>query len=253
MVAMSLLLCLDFAPHATRSPSFSTTSLHEASGGSVQLSVTAWALSLPLALAVSQAATDVTAVLKAVQNRYNRAQTVQVLFQQTYSMRGRVSRTETGELFLRKPGRMRWQYDSPKGKLFISDGKQVFLYTPASNQVQKMKVRESDDMRAPLAFLLGKLDFWRDFDRFVSRPDGSDLRLTARPKSDQAPYTEVEFIVTPSNQIRYLRITGQDQSVMEFRFASEKLNPALPESLFRFSVPPGVDVLEGPGGGEDGP
>ena len=72
-------------------------------------------------------------------------------------------RTEAGELSLRKPGRMRWQYDSPKGKLFVSDGKQVYLYTPATNRVEKMKVRESDDMRTPLAFLLGKFDFWRDF------------------------------------------------------------------------------------------
>jgi len=202
-------------------------------------------VSLCLALPALPAGTDVSSLLKAVQDRYNRAQTVQVLFQQTYNMRGRVSRTETGELFLRKPGRMRWQYDSPKGKLFVSDGKEVFLYTPASAQVQKMKVRESDDMRTPLAFLLGKLDFWRDFDRFVSRPEGADLRLTARPKSDQAPYSEVEFVVTPSRQIRYLRITGQDQSIMEFRFTAEKLNPALPASLFRFVLPPGVDVLEG--------
>ncbi len=214
-------------------------------GGSVNLSVTRWVVSLCLALPALGAGVDTPALLQAVQDRYNRARTVEVLFQQTYSMRGRVSRTEGGELFLRKPGRMRWQYDSPQGKLFISDGKQVYLYTPASNQVQKMKVRESDDMRTPLAFLLGELDFWRDFRQFVSRPENSDVRITAEPKSDQAPYTEVEFVVTPSHEIRYLRITGQDQSVMEFRFSNEKLNPALAESLFRFVPPPGAEVVEG--------
>jgi outer membrane lipoprotein carrier protein len=192
-------------------------------------------------------------MLKAVQDRYNRARTVQVLFQQTYTMRGRVSRTESGELSLRKPGRMRWQYDSPKGKLFLSDGKQMYLYTPASNQVQRMKVRDSQDMRAPLAFLLGSLDFWRDFQRFVSRPENSDVRLTAEPKSDQAPYTEVEFVVTPSYEIRYLRVTGQDQSIMEFRFTAEKLNLPLAESLFRFVPPPGAEVVEGVADQEGGP
>jgi outer membrane lipoprotein carrier protein len=191
------------------------------------------------------AGVDTSALLKVVQDRYNRAQTLQVLFRQTYSMRGRVSRTESGELFLRKPGRMRWQYDSPKGKLFLSDGKEMYLYTPASNQVQKMKARDSEDMRAPLAFLLGKLDFWRDFDRFLFRPENSDVRITAEPKSDKAAYSEVEFVVTPSHEIRYLRVTGQDQSVMEFRFSAEKLNPPLAESLFRFVPPPGVEVVEG--------
>ena len=192
-------------------------------------------------------------MLKAVQERYNRAQSVQVLFRQTYSMRGRASRTESGELSLRKPGRMRWQYDSPKGKLFLSDGKEVFLYTPAYNRVQKTKVRESDDMRAPLAFLLGKLDFWRDFRRFLSTPEGLDLRVKAEPKSDQAPYTEVEFVITPARQIRYLRIAGQDGSVMEFHFADEKLNPPLAEALFHFTPPPGAEVLDGLAGEGEGP
>jgi len=191
------------------------------------------------------AGVDTTALLNAVQDRYNHARTLEVLFQQTYSMRGRVSRTESGELFLRKPGRMRWQYSSPKGKLFISDSKEVYLYTPSSNTVQKMKVRESEDMRTPLAFLLGRLDFFKDFKRFLSEPDNSDVRIIADPKSDQAPYTEVEFVVTPSHEIRYLRITGQDQSVMEFRFSNEKLNPPLAESLFRFVPPPGAEVVEG--------
>ena len=204
-------------------------------------------MSLCLAWPAFGAGVDTAALLQAVQERYNRAQTLQVLFQQTYSMGKRGSRTESGELFLRRPGRMRWQYDSPKGKLFLSDGKEMYLYTPASNQVQEMKVRDSEDMRAPLAFLLGRLDFWRDFQRFVSRPEESDVRITAQPKSDRAPYSEVEFVVTPSHEIRYLRVTGQDQSVMEFRFMHEKLNPPLAESLFRFVPPPGAEVIEGVG------
>ena len=204
-----------------------------------------WAALLCLAMPALGAGVDTTALLNAVQDRYNHARTLEVLFQQTYSMRGRVSRTESGELFLRKPGRMRWQYSSPKGKLFISDSKEVYLYTPSSNTVQKMKVRESEDMRTPLAFLLGRLDFFKDFKRFLSEPDNSDVRIIADPKSDQAPYTEVEFVVTPSHEIRYLRITGQDQSVMEFRFSNEKLNPPLAESLFRFVPPPGAEVVEG--------
>jgi outer membrane lipoprotein carrier protein len=168
-------------------------------------------------------------------------------------MRGRAPKTESGKLSLRKPGRMRWQYDSPKGKLFLSDGKQVYLYSPEFNRVQQSRVRESDDMRTPLALLLGKLDFWRDFQRFEARPDGADTRLKAKPKSDQAPYTEVEFIVSPGNEIKYLRIVGQDTSIMEFRFSGEKLNPPLAEALFRFTPPPGAEVVEGVMGDEEGP
>ena len=189
------------------------------------------------------AGVDTTELLKAVEARYNRAQTVQVLFEQTFTAQNRPQRTEAGELFLRKPGRMRWQYTSPKGKLFLADGKEIYLYTPATNRVEKMKVKESDDLRAPLGFLLGKLDFWRDFQKFTARPEEADVRITAEPKSDRSPYSQVEFVVTPAREIRYLKVTGQDRSVMEFRFSKEKLNPPLAETLFRFETPPGAEVV----------
>jgi outer membrane lipoprotein carrier protein len=197
-----------------------------------------------LALSVSGAEVSLSQVLGKIEKRYNRAKTLQVFFQQTYSIQGRNRRTESGELFLRKPGRMRWEYESPKGKLFVSDGKYIYLYSPVTNRVEKMGMRETADMRAPLAFLLGRLDFWRDFDRFVSRPDGADLRVTAEPKSDQLPYTKVEFVVTPSHEIRYLQITGQDHSIMEFTFTGEKLNSPLKDSLFQFEAPPGAEVVD---------
>lgn len=197
-----------------------------------------------LALPASAANSDLSDLLKAVENRYNHAKTIQVLFEQTYTVQGGRSRTESGVLYLRKPGRMRWQYSTPKDKLFVSDGKNVYLYSPAANRVEKMSLRESEDMRAPLAFLLGKLNFWRDFRKFVSRPDGSDTRIVAEPKSDQLPYTRVEFVVTPRHQIRYLQITGQDHSLMEFTFAQEKLNPSLPARLFQFQPPPGAEFVD---------
>jgi outer membrane lipoprotein carrier protein len=220
-------------------------SLHERGRGDVIPDVTRFMVWLCLAAGCAWgAAEDTSALLKAVEGRYNRAQTVQVLFEQTFTAQNRPRRTEAGELSLRKPGRMRWQYTVPQGKLFVSDGKQIYLYTPATNRVEKMKVKESDDLRAPLGFLLGKLDFWRDFQQFTSRAEGTDVRITAEPKSNRSPYSQVEFVVTPAREIRYLKVIGQDRSVMEFRFTKEKLNPPLAESLFRFETPPGAEVVE---------
>jgi outer membrane lipoprotein carrier protein len=181
--------------------------------------------------------------LHGVENRYNRVRTLEVSFQQSY-VQGRVRRSESGELFLRKPGRMRWQYTAPAGKFFIADGQFMFLYSPTSNRVEKTRMRDSEDMRAPLAFLLGKLNFDRDFKRYTYRAEGQNLWVTAEPKSDKLPYTEVSFLISPTREIRKLQITGQDQSVMEFQFANEKLNPALADSLFQFKAPAGAEVVE---------
>jgi outer membrane lipoprotein carrier protein len=183
-------------------------------------------------------------ILKAVEDRYNHAQTLQIAFSEGYSAQGKTRKPETGTLFLRKPGRMRWQYTSPAGKLFLSDGKFVYVVVPDSPRVQKMKAKETEDMRAPLAFLLGRLHFEKDFQNFQSRPEGEDTWITADAKKPDLIFSKVEFEVTPQFQIRRLRVTYQDLSVLDFRFDQEKLNPPLDAKLFQFELPSGTMVEE---------
>jgi outer membrane lipoprotein carrier protein len=182
--------------------------------------------------------------LKAVEDRYNHAQTMQLTFSEGYTAQGKTRKPETGTLFLRKPGRMRWQYTSPSGKLFLSDGKFVYMILPDSPRIQKTKVKESDDLRTPLAFLLGRLHFEKDFQNFQSRPEGAGTWVTADAKSRDLPYTKVAFEVTPQFQIRRLQVTYQDLSVLDFQFDREKLNPPLDARLFQFELPPGAMVEE---------
>src|ERR1700730_14252823 len=143
-------------------------------------------------LAVSAYAADarLDALLKSVETRYNRAKTLQVVFHEEYTPQGKPRRSESGTLMLRKPRLMRWDYDQPKGKLFVSDGKYLWLCTPSENRAEKMKFQETEDLRAPLAFLLGKLNFEKEFRNLEERPEGPegpqgrDTRIKAEPKSD---------------------------------------------------------------------
>jgi len=186
---------------------------------------------------------DVQQTLKGIEDRYNRAKTLQLSFTETYRVRGR-AQIEKGELVLRKPGRMRWQYTMPAGKLFISDGKFIYSYSPQDNRAEKMKFKETDDMRAPLAFLLGRLHFSDDFREFHSRPQDGGLFITAIPKSDKLPYAEVSFLAGPDFAIRRLEVKGQDNSVLEFTFENERRNPPIQDSLFRFTPPQGAEYID---------
>lgn len=194
------------------------------------------------------AAMDVSSAINGIEKRYNHPKTMELLFKQTYTRPGRLPQAESGKLYLRKPRRMRWEYNDPPGKLFLSDGKNVYFYSPTAKRVEKMPLKESGDMRTPLAFLMGRLDLNRDFREFRSRPEGRNLRIVAIPKSRKAPYRQVVFLVTPSFQIRRLTIIGQDSSVMEFRFSDEKINPPLAADLFRFVMPAGAELVEADGG-----
>jgi outer membrane lipoprotein carrier protein len=189
-------------------------------------------------------AAGIDVLLSAVEDRYNHVKTLQASFEQRYLVQGRGKRVEKGELSLQKPGRMLWQYGQPESKFFLSDGKQLYFYSPQANRVEKCPVKESNDFRAPLAFLLGRLDFkklFKDFS-FQETPEGTLIKAAA--KSDRSPYTQVEFVIGSKNEIRRMTVAGMDGSLMEFVFSNERLNPSLAEAMFRFVAPAGAEVVE---------
>jgi outer membrane lipoprotein carrier protein len=212
----------------------------------VKGNVTRFALWVSLAvLPLPGASVDLNVLLKGVEQRYNHAKTLQVQYNETYTVQGQARKSETGTLTLRKPGRMRWDYSAPAGKLFLSDGKDVYLYTPDSHRVEKEPLKASEDMRAPMAFLLGKLDFSKEFRNFELKPEGAAYVVTAKAKSDKLPYEKVEMLVTPEYEIRRLVVNGQDGSILTFLFDQEKLNPTVNDAQFKFQLPAGATLVSG--------
>lgn len=182
-----------------------------------------------------------------MEQRYNRAKTLQVHFVESYNVQGKARKSESGQLTLRKPGRMRWDYTEPAGKLFVSDNKDVYLYTPEAHRVEKSKLKASDDMRAPLAFLLGKLDFAKDFRDVQFKPEGAGYLIVAKAKSDKFPYERVQMLVTPGYEIQRLVINLPDLSLLTFQLDGEKLNPAVDDALFQFKLPAGATLVDAEG------
>jgi outer membrane lipoprotein carrier protein len=160
-------------------------------------------------------------------------------------------RQESGHLYLRRPRMMRWEYQSPEEKLFISDGKTVYFYVPGERQVNKDKVSEAIDERMPLMFLVGQSDLRKEFSQISllnSKPflaGTKVLRMYPKRKSD---VKEIVMEVDPANyHIRRLLLTYSDGSLSEFIFSNVRTNTGVQASLFEFKVPAGVQVLEGIG------
>jgi outer membrane lipoprotein carrier protein len=187
---------------------------------------------------------DIHTLLHNIERKYNQAQSLKLDFSETYAGLHRPEQVETGVLYLRKPGRMRWDYSSPSGKIFLSDGKEIFEYTPSDRQAVKTRLKQSDDMRTPLAFLLGKLDFEKEFKSFRTRVEGEDTWIEAEPKSQNLAYTGVAFLATLDGEIRRVRFTLQDQSRIDLAFSNQRMNEPVPLSLFTFHPPLGVQVVD---------
>jgi outer membrane lipoprotein carrier protein len=199
--------------------------------------VCAFALSVGIAFPAPTA----DELIKQVQERYNRVRTLSVEFR----MEDHHRPPEEGKLTLRKQGKMRWDYSKPAGKLFIADGKTVYLYSARDNKVEKVPLKDTEDMRAPLAFLLGRLDLRKEFGNFATRPgEENGTWLAASAKSDRAPYERIDMLIAPDGSVRHLRVAGRDESEIDFYFKEERLNPPVADALFHFTIPPGAEVVD---------
>ena len=77
---------------------------------------------------------EIDTLLRGVEEKYNRLKTLRMHFAQIYREGPQVIREEAGTLYLRKPGQMRWEYEDPAPKLFLTDGRRMMLYAKRIQQ-----------------------------------------------------------------------------------------------------------------------
>jgi len=192
---------------------------------------------------------DVSAMAKAVDDKYNHLKTLQADFSEIYRGAG-TERTESGTLLLKKPGKMRWEYRSPKEKLFVSDGKDVWFWAPGDRQVRRSQLKRLEDLRSPIGFLLGKTKLGKELRGLSEAPDVAPLNrgdevLRGVPQALADRVSEVVLEITPDDWIRRIVIEEVDGSVTEYRFSNQKADADIPDLRFRFEPPPGVEVIDG--------
>jgi len=192
---------------------------------------------------------DVHAIAEKVDRRYNHIQTLQAQFAETYSGAG-MTRKESGTLELKKPGRMRWDYDQPRPKMFLADGSTAWFYVPGERQVRRAPVKQIEDLRSPLRYLLGKTKLEKEFIGLTIATDAKplnagDIVLRGVPKGMQERVSQTLLEVTPDGLITRIVVEEMDGSVTEFRFLQQKENVQIADQRFRFTPPPGVEVVQG--------
>ncbi len=195
------------------------------------------------------AQTDVHKLAGAVDRRYNNLQSMETAFTEIYRGPGGVNRSESGTLYLKRPGRMRWDYREPRPKLFISDGKTAWFYVPGEQQARRTSVKKLEDLRSPIRYLLGKTKLEKEFNGLSLAPDvkpldPGDVVLRGIPRGMEDRVSQVLLEITPDRHIRRIVIEETDGSTTEFRLSGEKENVPIPDSRFRFTPPAGVETVE---------
>ena len=161
----------------------------------------------------------------------------------------RKKQTERGVVQVKKPGKMRWDYKSPEQKLFLSDGRHIYLHVPADNQVIVSNVPEQDEATTAVLFLVGKGNLTRDFTVSYAEGGGPDTyALRLQPKLPERDYDWLQLIVDRKTlQIRTLSAADSQGGRSTFQFSNFKENTGLSDKTFTFKIPRGADVTNNGG------
>ena len=189
----------------------------------------------------------------AIDAHYNRLHSLSVHFTQAYDGMG-MHRVETGTLLLTRggrfhEGRMRWTYAQPAGKLFVFDGRYAYFYTPGQAEVQRVPAKQLDDLRSPLALLLGHADLAKQLGNLTLTPGsagaGGEATLSGIPRGLEQRVAELRVTATPDGAIHSMTIEEADGSRNSFHFTAEQPDPPAPAASFTFTPPPGTHIVDG--------
>jgi len=195
-----------------------------------------------------QVALSPNELAKRIDDHYNHLQSLKAGFHEEYDGLG-MHRSESGTLLLRKPGRMRWDYQSMPGKVFVLDGKYGWFYAPGDTQVQRIAASQLDDLRSPLRFLLGHTKIESELEglKLTSPAQAGKsalYTLTGIPKGQGKRIEKLVLTVTASGAIQNIEIDEMDGAQTRFAFSGEEPNAVIPEGVFHFTPPAGVPVVD---------
>ena len=198
---------------------------------------------------------ELPAVIARVQSRYDQAKDFQARFTQKYSRQvvGRVT-VSAGQVHFKKPGRMRWDYDKPEARMFLSNGQVLWLYEPEEKQAFKQDLKSSQ-LPAALAFLMGKGKITDEFEVAFARDSKDtkaetlgrpgDFRLALTPKQPQSAYKSILFIVDPKEfLVRESVLVDAQGNTNHFMFDGLEVNAKVADALFRWTPPAGVRIVD---------
>lgn len=196
------------------------------------------------ALSFGQPSPTAPELARQVDAHYNQLHSLKADFSESYAGMG-IQRVESGTLLLRKPGRMKWEYSVPPGKLFVLDGKYAWFYSPGDPQVQRFPAKELDDLRSPLRFLLGHTELERELNNLTLAPAANgNFTLSGQPKGQENRVRKLTLAVTPAGVIDGIVMEEMDGATTRFAFTNQQPDAPIPAQDFHFTPPPGVPVVD---------
>ena len=208
-----------------------------------------WGSSLtPRLLAQTPFRPDPTTLVGALQQHYDQVRDFAADFIHVYEGGAmRMKATEKGTVLIKKPGKMRWHYNTPEDKLFVFDGQTIYAYFRDEAQVTVSPMPRGDEVGSAILLLTGRGDLVRDFrPEYVELPDlaSDSYALRLEPIVPAPDYTSLILVVGRSNlMLHQLISTDRQGGTSTFQFSNLEENLGLADSHFSFTIPADVEVI----------
>ena len=151
----------------------------------------------------------------------------------------------SGKLSFKRPGKMLWLYDEPKGQFVVADGKHLYFYQPDQNQVIKSPLKNAFRGDIPLSFLLGLGNLKKDFNATLKASEENQHVLRLQPKGEAGGYSEILLGVSKSSSdILWVSVRDAANNLTTLRFANMRKGVGLKDSSFQVQIPKGADIVE---------
>lgn len=154
---------------------------------------------------------------------------------------GSAPRVASGHLYLRKPGRFRWDYKTPNEQLILADGRKLWFY---DKDLAQVNVRDMDATLAstPAVLLSSGEPVSREFDIKTLPDDGGLNWFELRPRRKNSDFLAAR-IGFSHGELRRMLLADKLNQLTQLDFSHAVRNSTLPDDLFTFTPPPGVDVI----------
>jgi outer membrane lipoprotein carrier protein len=201
-----------------------------------------------VAFAAGASAPKVADVVRKLQTRYETTKDFTADFTQAVEAATLGKTLESsGQVFFKRPGRMRWEFLEPEKQTIVADGQTLWVYQPDHHQVLRTPFRAAFQSATPVSFLLGVGELSKEFDpSLVTSPGAGVIRLKLVPKQEREIGVLVLDVDPRTYDIAAAEVTDPLGNVTRLKFSNLKRDVGLTDSNFTFKTPPGTDVVEPP-------
>jgi len=185
-------------------------------------------------------------IVKKIQDRYQATQSLEADFTQVNHYEGfDKPYTSKGRLYIKRPGKLRWDYTNPtKQQVFVNDNK-VWVYVPEHQQAVLSPLAQENDSQLPIHLLSWAAQLEKEFEVHPDKETEALATLTLIPREAKDGPKKITLGIDPKTAlIQKITLHEENGNTAAFTFSQIKLNQALDDKWFVFTPPKGIELVQ---------